>query len=317
MLSSTFSSKNPAGRTGVLLLTLALVSLCCVVELTAAIGFNRVSRIQQRIDRARQIALSLGPVDSRGRPNVLVVGNSLPLNAFNMQQLQDGLQDRFAVQSYFIEQTSAMDWYYGLRRLFGEGARPRVIMLSLGTNNLFTTGVRDEYFARFMLRTQDLPDLVTRQGLNWTQASNLLFGNVSAWFGAKSEIRKFLLFETLPEMDKLALLVAPGGPKRPEISTLRAAFEERLRMLREVCDQNGAALIFVIPPTLDRDDPYELLQALGRDAGVPVLMPIPPGESPATEYLEDHYHSNPQGAIHFTQALVEELKTLPELGSVR
>src|SRR5260370_20263401 len=103
-----------------------------------------------------------------------------------------------------------------------------------------------------------LPDLAKRLAMHRTRASNLLFGNLSAWFGMKADMRKFALLHTLPNLDELAKLIAPSGLKRPEPSVLRAVLEERLSMLGRVCDEFGAVLVVVIPPTQDLADPYAL-----------------------------------------------------------
>jgi hypothetical protein len=317
MPSSIFSSRKLDSRAGVLLLAAVLALACGMVELAGSVGVPRLSRIQRRIASTYKSTVALQPHDAKGRPTLVVLGNSLPLFAIDIGALQQRFPSRFAVSGYFVEQTGSLDWYYGLRRLFAEGSRPRVMVLSLDTNSLFETRIRDEYFAYFMLRTRDFPDLAKRLAMRPTPASNLLFANLSAWFGTKADMRKFALLHTLPNLDELAKLIAPGGPKRPEPAVLGPRIEERLSMLDRVCDEYGTLLVVVIPPTQDLADPYALNQAAGRAAHVPVLVPSPPGELPASDYLEDGFHMNSRGAMQFTQALADQLDALPELNSVR
>jgi len=203
-----------------------------------------------------------------------------------------------------------MDWYYGLKKLFQEGSRPKIVLLGLGTNHLAVAGVRGEYFAHFMMRPSDAPQVASQLHLDATTASNYFFASLSGWLGAKSEIRKWVLIRVMPDLDAVGNLLRPGPPILPGSDTLQKRITSNLLALRQVCDAHGSRLIIVVPPTQDKNDPYLIDQAAGTAAGVPILVPLTPGELGSTEYL-DGFHLNPHGAAVFTDALaVALLRTL-------
>ena len=171
--------------------------------------------------------------------------------------------------------------------------------------------VAGETFAYQMLRTRDLPDLSRRLDLSPARTADFLFANLSGWFGAKGEYRKFALQHTVPHLEPLAVVfTAPSLPPRPAEPERRAIVEQRLALLRRACDESGVALVVAIPPTGKEDDYYELNQAAGHAAGVPVLTPLPSKDTPASYYVEG-FHLNSLGAVRFTAALAEGLQTLP------
>lgn len=290
-----------------------LAMVCVALELAGSFGFSRASRIQHRIDQEHASVAALQAHDPAGRPTLLAIGNSLPVYALDVPLLRQRLQSRFAVSNYFIEQTAFTDWYYGVRRLLAEGSRPRVILLVLGTGTLADPGMREEFFARFMLRTADLPDLASRMQLHPTRASNLLFANLSGWFGAKADIRKFVLLHTLPPALGLVTLFAPNGSNHMDVSRLRPILEERLTRLRQSCEEYGVTLVVAVPPTGDAEEPSELDQEAGRAAHVPLLVPIPPPDVQPDYYEPDHYHLAPKGRSRFTEGIAVQLAGLAEL----
>lgn len=304
MLSSISNSEKTASRRDVILLTGLLAAICVATELVGSFGFVHISRIQRRIDTTYKDALRLRPAASDGRPTLLVAGNSLPLEAVDVPGLEKELSSRWQVSGFFIEQTGSMDWYYGLRKLFHDGARPSAILLGLATTHLSVPAVRGEYFAHFMLLPADAFELSARLQLDRTTSSNYFLASLSGWMGAKSEIRKWLLLRSMPDFDEVALLLRPGPPRLPD--RLRGTIAENLQSLNKLCHQYGSRLVIVVPPTLDKRDPYEIDQAAGQDAGVPVLVPVHPGDF-APEDFEDGFHLNATGREKFTRAVASEL----------
>ena len=51
------------------------------------------------------------------------------------------LHPEFAVTRFVVEDTNYLDWYYGLRRLFREGARPKVVILVINARQLMSPNV--------------------------------------------------------------------------------------------------------------------------------------------------------------------------------
>ena len=84
----------------------------------------RMSKGQQREVEDRRAAVLLQPRMPDGSTSILVVGNSLLLHGIDRARLQREMGSRYHVVLYPIEGTTYLDWYFGLRRLFADGARP-------------------------------------------------------------------------------------------------------------------------------------------------------------------------------------------------
>ena len=303
---STSSSEQTQARRGFALLVSLLVLICIAMEIAGSFGYVRASRIQRRIDASYKQALALRPVAVDGRPTLLVLGNSLLLKGLDLSRLRGDVGGRYRVTDFFVEQTGHVDWQFGLRRLFREGSRPSIVVLGLATNHLAVPAVRGEYFAHFLMSPGDIVGVASQLKLDATTASNYFFASLSGWLGGKSEIRKFVLLHTMPDLDKFASVARPVPPHLPDNDTLRKTIAASLLALKQPCDEHGARLIVVIPPTLDQGDPYQIDLAAGIDAGVSVLVPFAPGQLSASEYGDD-IHLNAHGATLFTDALAARL----------
>src|SRR5260370_29444759 len=216
MPSYTSSSKQIHARRALAILLGVLALIGIAMELTGSFAFVRVSRIQRRIDTAYKEAVRIDKFAADGKPTMLVVGNSLMLVGLDLPRLQAEIGSRYQASSFFVEQTLYMDWYYGLKKLFREGSRPKIVVLGLATNQLAVPGVRGEYFAHFMMRPGDVRYVASQLHLDATTASNYFFASLSGWLGAKSEIRKWVLIRAMPDLDEFANLVRPGPPTLPD-----------------------------------------------------------------------------------------------------
>jgi hypothetical protein len=306
MPSSTSSSDQVAARRALAMLLGVLALIGITMEIMGSFAFVRLSRIQRRIDTDYKHAVHMGATANDGKPTMLVAGNSLMLEGLDLPRLQDQIGSRYHASTFFVEQTQHTDWYYGLKKLFHDGARPNVVLLGLATNHLFVSGVRGEYFAHFLMRSIDTPRVASQLNLDATTASNYFFASLSGWLGAKADIRKWMLIHTMPDLVEAANFVRPGTPVLPDSDTLRKTIAANLLALKQVCDNSGSRLIVVVPPTQNKTDPYRIDEAAGADAGVPVLVPLAPGELPSSEY-RDGFHLNAHGAAVFTDALAAGL----------
>jgi hypothetical protein len=306
MPSSTSSSEQVAARRALSILLGVLALIGITLEIMGSFAFVRLSRIQRRIDTDYKRAVHMGAIANDGKPTILIAGNSLMLEGLDLPRLQDEIRSRYHASTFFVEQTQHTDWYYGLKKLFHEGSRPNIVLLGLSTNHLFIPGVRGEYFAHFLMRPIDTPLVASQLNLDATTASNYFFASLSGWLGAKSDIRKWMLLHTMPDLVEVANFVRPVPPVLPDSDTLRKTITLNLLALKQVCDTGGSRLIVVVPPTQNKTDPYQIDQAAGSAAGVPVLVPLAPGELPSSEY-RDGFHLNAQGAAVFTDALAAGL----------
>jgi hypothetical protein len=200
-----------------------------------------------------------------------------------------------------VENTSYLDWYYGLRGLFRQGAKPDVVVLVLNPTQLTSNSFNGDYSARFLVAPQDLPSFSRSVGADGNRASSLWLANVSAFYGARAEIRTWLMGRLLPGLTSL-FRTSP----RPSGGDVGAVASERFTELRELCLQNAAQLLVVLPPAR-RDAGVDGITQAAAQADVHVLIPIAPGVLPPSNYA-DNFHLNATGAGIFTPALASSLK---------
>src|SRR5438552_6110208 len=110
-----------------------LLAGCAVValgaEAAARIALDRISKIQHRTMDEYRLARAIGTESPGGRPSVLIVGNSLLDEGVRFERVRDGLRQEWDARRFVVENTSYYDWYYGLKRLFREGARPDIVIV--------------------------------------------------------------------------------------------------------------------------------------------------------------------------------------------
>ena len=92
------------------------------------------------------------------------------------------------------------DWLYGLRRLYREGARPDIVVVMLGTGHWLSPTIRGDYSAQYLMSADDLPLVARDLGMHPTQATDLMFAGVSKFWGARAEMRNFVLGHLMPDL---------------------------------------------------------------------------------------------------------------------
>ena len=305
MHSSTSSSKQAVGRryrrASAIVLTIA-VAILLAVELITRMLLVDLSRIERR--QMKEYAELFGPTEPRrsGR-RVLVVGNSLLLANVDFAVLAAALEPDWKVQRFAIDDTSYFDWLYGLRRIFGEGARFDFVAVMLTPQNLAANRVRGSYFARRLMATSDVVSVARDLDLHPTEATDLLVSNLSEFWGMRTELRKVLLGRLMPSLPTLTsrFNVYPAWTFDP--ARLLQTATARLQRLQNLAASHGSRLLFITPPlTLASDGSAQVEQA-GRDLGIDVLRPVPSGTLDISQY-SDGYHLNQSGAKQFTPALI-------------
>jgi len=275
----------------------------------------RFSAEEQRQARDYKAALAMQPTTSAGPPTILLVGNSLLLHGVVRSQLEEGLAPRYAVQLFPVEGTTFLDWYFGLRRLFGHGSRPDVIILCMNVRELISDSTHGEAFAHDLMQMRDLPQVKRLAGLDMMATSDYFFANASSWIGGRVYFRNGVLEKWMP---RASMLVAHFTPVDPSPMTASPAIVARalqhLREIEELCRSHGAKFIMLIPPTLVWHDPAPTIAADAAKEGVSVLIPYRPGEMPA-EAFSDGFHLNPSGASLFTARLDKVLPS--QLGAMQ
>ncbi len=239
-----------------------------------------------------------------GGKDVLLLGNSLLGSALNVSEAKLALAPEWKLARFVVEDTSIVDWHYGLRRLFQEGARPRVVLLMLSAPQAAGHAVRGEYFAYHLMQAADVVQVSRELHLHPTNACSMLFGHFSMFYGVRAELRKWLLTAIVPGFETFGSMLTRRGAKSTiDSDAIYASARSRMRTLRDLAAQNQATLVWVLPPLLDAEDGSRGLRAAAEEAGVQVLAPVDSGALPPSDY-SDGFHLNASGQERFTASFI-------------
>src|ERR1700686_686520 len=235
-LSTSDSEVLNPSRAIVLLLALACVYLC-TLEMATRLLLPYLSHTQHRLTTDYFVARSLPRKWPDGSDSVLIVGNSLLVDGIDRTDLQRRMPG-YHVALYPVEATTYLDWYFGLRRLFAEGSRPSVVILTVNVRHLSSDSTNGEAFARSMMKMSDLMSVSRAAKLNMMSTSTYFFANLSEWLGTRVWIRNALLAEWLPGAPLLVVHLSTRAAAVPVTAThLPAA---RLQKMRDICQSYGA-----------------------------------------------------------------------------
>lgn len=289
-----------------LALLIAVTGLCVLVELSVRFGIGKLSAIEHRTEIEQERAFSLWR-DPLAHRTALLAGNSLPLEDIDFPALKNAILPDFNSIRYIVEQTSYLDWYYGLRSLYAAGSRPRVVAMSLNAAQWTGNEIRGDYFAYRMMMTRDFLSAGHAAGLSATGISSLLLGSLSAYYGTRSETRTVLLARLMPAMRNLVPYMTPVPGKHPQDRRwMLDAATQRLKAMDTMVRAHGGRFLLIVPADLDKEGPACLIEA-GARTGVIVLFPLA-AESLSPQDFRDGFHLNPAGAARYTAKLGPMLK---------
>ena len=306
-LSTSSSSSRLHGRRTRFSIWAIIVGIALIgagSEAATIFGVHRVSKILGRTMQEYRDSQTLGRYSPLEKPTMLLVGNSLLLEAVNYPALKNALSAEYDVHRLVFEQTEYLDQYYVLRSLFRNGARPHDVVLCTSVAHFIGNDTRGEFMARYM-DPIDIASLGRSQHMDATTISSLMFAHWSDWFAYRAETRKVLLGHVMPDVTELATKLGwrPAQPVIPETVRVKAA--PRLTELKRLCDEHGSRLTILVPPSIGQDH-AEVLASMGKIAGVRVLIPEQPGTMNSALF-RDGFHLNPAGADIFTAKLESEL----------
>jgi lysophospholipase L1-like esterase len=316
MPSSTSGSKSSRYRlkpdrfTLVLLATIAVI--LASLEFVSRERFDSVSKVQRREVSERKALLAVRDTGANQDPHVAMVGNSLMLEGTNLPLLRARLNPRYLPVPYFVLGTNYYDWLYGLTRLFAEGMRPEYVVVGLSPNQLASSEVRGDISARYLIQQSDLLDIVRQTHMDATRASEFILAHYSEYYSTREITRGYIMSRVLPSVGQL-LHIRYASARDPKIdeAVLKALAINRLVALNQLCQANGARLIFVVPPTYQKG--AETIAIAGKEKRVTVLVPVDDDQLDGGSYQEDGIHLNHKGAEIFTAKLAESLnRALPE-----
>lgn len=318
MHSSTSASEHSDGRPNdaagrhrarraISLLLSGCLLVALGVEVGARVALDRMSKIQRRTATEYRLAREIGPSPD-GRGHVLVVGNSLLDEGVRFDRLREGLAARWDVRRFVVEQTAYYDWYYGLRRLFADGARPDVVVLMLTATQWTADGWRGDYSAQYLLRTRDSLDAARALQFNPTQAANLVFANISKFWGARAEIRNFVMGHLMPNLGDMMNYSSVVDATPVVDEEIRRKVRPRVETLRQLAQSYHARFVVLLAPVLTNLDGAKGLMDAAADAHVPALRPVVSGSLGPELYRDAGFHLNPAGAGRFTERLIPALR---------
>jgi hypothetical protein len=284
--------------------------IALTVEATARLALDRVSKIQRRTADEYWLARTMGNDAPSDHKHVLMVGNSLLDEDVEFDRLRDSLGAQWQARRFVIENTFYFDWYYALRRLFNEGARPDIVVVMLSTRQWTRSDIRGDYSAYYLMNTGDLPGVIRDLGLNATEAANLLFANLSKFWAARAEMRNFVLARLMPELEQLMHLSNTADPHPLIDDEVESVVRGRMARLKALTDVHDAQLIFLLPPVLEpggTDGANGFVRA-SQAVGVATLRPLPAGTLGLPFYRDAGHHLNPVGASVFTEKLIPILR---------
>lgn len=301
------SSALRAGRAFVLLLA-ALLGYFLTLEIAMRAVVPRISAMERRQRDDFRSVLTLRPTTAAGAESVLVVGNSLLLEGIDRDRLQHLMGSQYQVALLPIENTTYLDWYFALRRLFTEGARPANIVLCMSAAQMLSDATDQDRFAYSMMRLGDTLEVARAAHLNATTTTDYFFANLSAWLGLRAGLRNAVLHKWLPDANELAdtLVLRPSSPvtlgPRDALRILT-----RLEAIRNLARARGAELLFLAPPLLTQDNVWPSVQASAARLGISVLVPLRSAEVSSLDF-SDGFHLNATGAALFTDRVAPELR---------
>jgi len=302
---STSGSKTTALTYAKVLIGICVV-LIVAIEIFARYLLKHDSATYTRISQQYDLALEARPAGAAQPASVLMVGNSLLLHGVEMERLRALTSSNMRIYPIFLEATGYYDWYYGLRRLFRQGAKPDVVIVGVGVNYFLEDGVRQDYAPMVFFDARDTLAVASDLKLDRTATSNLLLAHSSTFWDTREAIRLQVLNHVVPHVQDLFSLINPK-PAVPEGRQFEEIAIPRLQKLQELCQENGAKLILLVPPTLSSEDAVNQMSLAAHSTGVDVSVPIDPATLSARFYLRDGMHLNREGAAVFTSALAKDL----------
>lgn len=303
MPSSTLDSdRRHAAASAIAILLAALCGYFCALEAVTRVAFPRINHIWRTIQADHLRAVSLRPDAPDKSATMLIVGNSYLEVGVNRDSLQQEIAPNYSLAYLPMSGTSYLDWYFGLRRLFAEGSRPAIVGVCLSTRDLLSDATYGGSFANSLMLKRDILQVRQESHLDNTAATEYFFANFSSWMGHRGEIHNWLLRKTAPGINDLALYFKPKNRPLPPTEEILTRALPRLRLLNELCRQNGSRFFLLIPPTRDVNDASNELQAAASREGLLVVLPFQHAELPENVFT-DGAHLNPQGAALFTARL--------------
>jgi hypothetical protein len=284
-------------------LLVSLFVYMCALETVTRLGFSRINHVWRGIEEDHRTAISLQPLAADKSTTILVVGNSYLDLGVNRDGLQKEISPTYSAAYLPISGTTYLDWYFGLRQLFAEGARPAIVGVCLSTPQLVSNATYGESFAHSLMLGSDILRVQREAHLDNTATSNYFFAHLSSWLAHRGEIHNWILRKSMPGIEELVKHFREKNLPLPQSDAFLERALPRLRALSELCRANGARFFLLIPPSLDLQDASNALRTAAAEEDILVVQPFRPNELSPNRFLADGEHLNADGAALFTARL--------------
>jgi len=291
--------------------TIAVITSVAVVllgaELLSRYAFPRMSQIESRIEMDEREAMSIRNSDPGSPPTVLLIGNSLLLEGLDYPKIRTEMGSDARVVRFVIERTDYLDWYYGLRHMFGSGVRPSLVVLCLNLGQTVSSGTLGDYSARHLFGVSDVLSVAHEAGMDATRTSGLVLAHWSAFYASRETIRNFIFNKADPPYAAALHTLADNAvkPLPPDDELVREA-RARLSAIQQLCRQHNVELVLLIPPSLLRYN--DLLASAASLQNIDFDYPLPFGTLGPTMFRPDGNHLNDKGAAVFTETIARCLR---------
>ena len=307
MRSFTSASKRVGAASYASAVLLAgCATICATAELVVRFNLDAVSKIQRRT--AAEYRLATSATTPAARHIALFLGNSLLDEGVRFDTVKSRLAPDWEARRFVVEQTAYHDWYYALRRLFADGARADTIVIMMSPLHWIHDGMRGDYSAYYLMTDSDAVMYATR--MHPTAGTGFMLAAVSNFWGARVEIRNFVLGRILPRFGELmsaTSIVDRSILKDDDVERIATGRLEDLRVLAAAYD---ARLVVMVPPVIEPNDGSEGLARAARRTGLAVFAPVRSGTYPASLYRDGGFHLNAIGATRFTDELLDPLRAV-------
>jgi hypothetical protein len=286
-----------------------IFGLLAALEVFTRVVVERHSKVQEEVNQEYKEAIALDHGGGGGQPEqLLVVGNSLVGQDLDFPLLVKGLAPEWRTHRLWIHATGYEDWYYGLRRLFAEGARPKVVAITLAAMHWYTSGIRGDYSALYLFKPADIPTIGVEVGLDRTKTSDLFFARFSRFYALRAEIRKEVLKEIFPDLPRMYDLFKPTAAQPLTSSEVLSVVGPRLKRMHDLAATYGVRIILIVPPVPRPGQEFqEELQNAAKTAEVSAVIPLSCEDLQPADF-EDDVHLTTAGAEIFTERLIGPLR---------
>lgn len=187
-----------------------------------------------------------------------------------------------------------------MRRLFDEGSKPDIVVLSMSIPHLMSSLIRGDYSSFYLFRTADLPEIKRDTHSNMTTMSGLLLARYSLFYAGRTPLRNFLMNKIDPPYGNLLHGLSTRPASYINSDTAGEILTNRLQELRELSNAQGVRFVFLLPPGFGSNE--RALVVSGKQAGAQVIVPIDLNTFDQNKF-RDGFHLNKNGSMIFTRKL--------------